>query len=70
MQEQAIKLAVDCILDAAKKGGELGAPSGAIYAAFSEHGMSLTVYQQLIDAMVSQKLITVSGHCIKLTKEV
>lgn len=68
MQEQAIKLAVSCILDAAKEGGELGAPSGVIYAALSEHGMSLTVYQQIIDALASRGLITISGHCIKLAK--
>ncbi len=68
MQEQMIRFTVDCILDAANAAGVLGAPSGVIYMALSQYGMSLTVYQQIVDAMVSQGLIKVDNHCIKLVK--
>lgn len=69
MQEQMVRFTVDCILDAAKEAGVLGAPSGVIYAVLSQYGMSLTVYQQIVDAMVSQGLVKVDNHCIKFVEQ-
>lgn len=69
MNEQilrAIKLAMDCIEEAAKVAGPFGAPSGVVYAALSEHGMTLSVYQQIIGAMTRAGKITVEFDCIKL----
>lgn len=63
---EVLKLAVDCILDAAREAGPMGAPSGVVYAALSAHGMTLNVYQQIIDALVNAGRITVSNHCIKI----
>lgn len=63
---EILKLAVDCILDAARKAGPMGAPSGVVYAALSAHGMTLNVYQQIIDYLVSAGRITVENHCIKI----
>ena len=62
----ALKLAVDCILDAAKIAGPTGAPSGVVYAAMMEHGMTLTVYEQIVDYLVRAGKITVQYNCIKL----
>ena len=64
--QDVVKLAVDCILDAASKAGPMGAPSGVVYAALNAHGMTLHVYQQLIDALVNHGKITVEFDCIKL----
>jgi len=69
MNEQqlaAIRLAVECIEDAARIAGPLGAPSGVVYAALSGAGMRLETYQSLLDSLVRLGRITVSGHCIKL----
>jgi len=57
---QAIKLAMDCIEEAARTPG--GAPSGVVYAALSEHGMTLNVYQQILQAMVNAGKVKVSDH--------
>ena len=62
----AVRLAVDCILDAARVSEPLGAPSGIIYAAFSESGMSLSVYEQIVDYLVSSGKITIRHNRIHL----
>lgn len=63
---KALRLAMDCITDAAKVAGQSGAPSGVVYAALSEHGMTLSVYQQIIGAMTRAGKIVVEFDCIKL----
>jgi hypothetical protein len=67
-QLAALRLAIDCILEAAEMGGSLGAPSGVVYAAMSAHGMSLSSYQSLLDALQRAGKIEVSDHCIYLPK--
>lgn len=63
---EVLELAVDCIIEAARTAGPMGAPSGVVYAALSAHGMTLNVYQQIIDALVNTGRITVENHCIKV----
>ena len=63
---KALRLAMDCITDAAKIAGPSGAPSGVVYAALNEHGMTLNVYQQILGAMTRAGKITVEFNCIKL----
>ena len=63
---EILRFAVECIEDAAKVGGDLGAPSGVVYAAMSEHGMTLSVYQQILDHLVNAGRITVEHDCIKI----
>lgn len=63
---EALKIAVDCILEAVRVAGPMGAPSGVIYAALSAQGMTLNVYQQIVDYLVSAGRITVENYCIKL----
>jgi len=68
-KERAIKvLRLTCaaILDAAERGGTLGAPSGVIYSAMSEFGMTLDMYQQIIAALVDAGRIRVQHDCIVL----
>ena len=62
----ALKLAVDCILDAAKIAGPTGAPSGVVYAALNSHGMTLNVYEQIVSYLVNAGRIKVQYNCIKL----
>jgi hypothetical protein len=62
----ALRLAMDCIEDAARIAGPMGAPSGTVYAALIAHGMTLDVYQQIVDVMVNMGKIKVKGHLIFL----
>ena len=63
---KVIRLTVAAILDAAERGGILGAPSGVIYAAMCEFGMTLDMYQQIIAALVDAGKIKVQNNCIVL----
>lgn len=63
-QQAALRLAVECVLEAAQVAGPLGAPSGVVYAAMSAHGMRLATYQSLLDAMQRAGKIEVVNHCI------
>ena len=65
-QAAAIRLAIECIMDAARIGGDLGAPSGVIYAALTAHGMTLSVYEQLVDYLVRKNRITLKYNLIRL----
>jgi hypothetical protein len=57
---------IDAILDAVEVAGEVGAPSGVIYAALSQFGVDLGHYEQIIDAMVASEKLAKSGHTLKL----
>lgn len=63
-----IQFAASCIEDAAREAGDMGAPSGVVFAAFSAQGMTLGVYQQIIDAMVRAGRITVSNNLIRIAQ--
>lgn len=65
-QLNAIKIAVEVILDIAKDAGPMGAPSGVIYAAMMGHGMTLNSYQQILGAMQRTGKIVVEYDCVKL----
>lgn len=67
-QVAALRLAIDCILEAATVAGSLGAPSGVIYAAMMEHGMKLSTYESLLDALQRAGKIEVVNHCVFLPK--
>lgn len=63
---KALKLAYDCIMDSAKVAGPMGAPSGVIYAVLMSHGMTLSLFENIVDAMVHNGVIVVEHNCIKL----
>jgi len=51
-QMQAIRAIADAITESVKEAGELGAPSGIVYAALMTYGCTLNQYQQFISALV------------------
>jgi len=51
-QANALKIAVDAVLDAVKAAGDRGAPGGIIYAALMQHGASFSQYESLMGALV------------------
>ena len=68
-KERAIKvlrMTVAAILDAAEHAGPMGAPSGHVYAAMMQFGMTLDMYQQIIAGLVDAGKITVRHNCIRL----
>jgi hypothetical protein len=67
-QTKTAKLAsmMDAIVCAVESGGDMGAPSGVMYAALSPY-MTLDVYQRLMNSMVHMGLLRVSGHLYHLT---
>jgi len=65
---EALRLAVESIEYAARMSGPMGAPSGHVYAALMQHGMTLAAYQSIIAALVEMGRITVEHDCIKLVE--
>jgi len=65
-QQQALKLVVDCILDAARTAGPLGAPSGIIYAALNAHGLTLDAYESILASMTRLGMVKVEHDLVKL----
>ena len=69
-QIAAIRLASDCILEAANQAGPMGAPSGVVYAALMVHGMKLATYESLLGALERMGKIIVEHDCIRPVKAV
>ena len=65
---KVIRLAMDAIEDAAREAMPIGAPSGVVFAALSAHGMTLSVYQQIIRAMEQAGRIRVSNNLITVAQ--
>jgi hypothetical protein len=63
---KVLRLTCAAILDAAEHAGPTGAPSGIIYAAMSEFGMTLDMYQQIIAALCDAGKIKVQHDCIRI----
>lgn len=51
-QNEAIRRIADAIVESVREAGELGAPSGIVYAALMSYGMSLDTYHQFIGVLV------------------
>jgi hypothetical protein len=54
------------VLEAIEEAGELGAPSGVIYAALMTKGCSLPQYQSLMAPLESRGFVTLSDDCYTL----
>lgn len=67
-QKQALQLAVDCILEAADESSLNGAPSGVIYAALNQYGMTLDTYYQILGALERKGKIVVENDLVYLPK--
>jgi hypothetical protein len=55
------------ILDAIDEAGELGAPSGVMYAALMAQGCSLQQYQSIMAPLERRGFVTVDGDCYFMT---
>ena len=53
------------LYEAIKAFGERGIPSGELYALCMSKGMSLQVYQTVIDKLVECKMVENKGHLLK-----
>lgn len=51
-RNEAIRRIADAIVESVKEAGELGAPSGIVYAALNAYGMSLDTYHSFIGVLV------------------
>jgi hypothetical protein len=65
-QIQALKLAIECIEGAAKDAGEMGAPSGIVFAGLQAYGMRLATYESILGSLERMGRIVVENNCIKL----
>jgi len=50
-QVQALRMIVDAVLDSIRAAGDMGAPSGVLYAALNAQGCTLSQYQSLMSAL-------------------
>ena len=62
---QAVRQIATIIEETAGEAGPLGAPSGVVYAALMSVGISLDMYQAILDRMVQAGRVTLSGDVIK-----
>lgn len=51
-QLAAIRAIADAIVESVREAGELGAPSGIVYAALMSYGCTLDQYQAFIRALI------------------
>lgn len=66
-QREALRKLVEIVLETIEAGGELGAPSGVLYAGLMHLGMRLDQYETLINSLKEVGLVTESAHLLKLT---
>jgi hypothetical protein len=60
----AIRIACECIIDAAAAGGTTGTPTGPLYAALMAHGMKLETFNSIISALTQAGKIIKKGNLI------
>jgi hypothetical protein len=63
-QIRVLKLAVDCILEAVRATGPMGAPSGIVYSVLMARGMTLSTYQAIITGLVEKGAIELKFNCL------
>jgi len=61
---QALAAIIEAIYETIKESGDLGAPSGIIYAAVMGVGINLETYNAIIDAMVKSGKVRKSGDLL------
>lgn len=58
---------VSAVVGTISDAGEMGAPSGPIYAALMAHGVSLEQYNRIIDMLKEKNLVRLSNHVLYYT---
>ncbi len=66
-QNAAIKAVADAIVESVREAGDMGAPSGFVYAALMGH-MNLDTYYQFIAALVKLGLLRQEGDLLYACK--
>ncbi len=61
---RALNLIALAIRDTVTAAGDMGAPSGHVYAALMTHGCTLDQYNQIISAMTRTGMIRQSGNLL------
>lgn len=56
------------VLEAAHDSGDIGAPSGTIYAAMMAHGATFNQFQTFMQGLTSRGMLTESGNCFYITE--
>jgi hypothetical protein len=62
-QLKALRLIATAILETVREAGELGAPSGVMYAALSAQGCSLNQYRSIMAGLERAGLVKKEGDC-------
>ncbi len=60
----ALKQVCDAVIDAVKTAGELGAPSGSVYAALMAFGCKIEQYEMLIDILIKAGKLRKQGNLL------
>lgn len=67
---EALNFIKSAIVDTVKEAGDMGAPSGHIYAALMHIGISLEVYQAILAMLIKENKIRRTGqHLLFYVKE-
>jgi len=64
----AVQKLGSAVLEAIEHSGDLGAPSGVMYAALSSQGCTLQQYQSLMGSMKRRGLVSEEGDCYTITE--
>jgi hypothetical protein len=56
------------VLEAVEESGEMGAPSGHLYAALMVHGATLSQYQTFMGTLTRAGLLVLGGQCYTITE--
>jgi hypothetical protein len=59
---RALIAVCDAIVEAIKAAGDDGAPGGVLYAALMTHGMTLSQFEYVMNALVRAKRVTRRGQ--------
>lgn len=66
---RVLALMADAVLEAVAAGGADGVPSGMLYAAFMQAGLSLEQYQAILRGLERAGRITVKNHLVRLANK-
>lgn len=62
-RKQQLVAVMQALLETVQEAGSEGAPSGPLYMACQQFGITLEAYQAIMEILVKQGLVTHSNHC-------
>lgn len=60
----AMRRAIDALVDTIRDCGPMGCPSGVLYAGLMTTGVSLSTYERIIEALIAAGRIERRGHVL------